>query len=84
MDNNKFVLQLRQHINEFNDAMARLREYDRIWTSQDLTNTLQQTDLSGENETITVAELTAGITSIRALDQLLASGHATNLDKLIR
>ena len=84
MDKNKFVLELRQHINEFNAVVAMLREYDRIWTSQDLTNNLQQSDLSGENETIAVAELTAGITSIRALDQLLAGGHATNLDKLIR
>lgn len=84
MDKNKFVLEYRQRVNELNEAMMRLREVNRIWTSQDFTNTLEQADLSGENENVTVADLTAGMNSIQALDALLAAGHGTNLDKLIR
>jgi hypothetical protein len=84
MDRNAFVLAIRQRVSELNEAMMRLREVNRVWTSQDFTTTLQQSELSGENETVTVADLTAGITSIQALDALLAAGHGTNLDKLIR
>lgn len=84
MDKNKYVLELRQHVSEFNRAMAQLREYRRVWYSQDFTSTLQQSELTGENEDMLVAYLISGITSIDALDSLLASGHATNLDKLIR
>jgi hypothetical protein len=84
MDRNAFVLAYRQRVSELNDAMMRLREVNRVWTSQDFTNALQQSDLVEENANITVADLAAGITSVQALDALLASGHSTNLDKLIR
>lgn len=83
MDKDKFILELRQHINEFNGAMAELRERRRVWGTQDFTNTLQQSELTGANEKILVSDLINAMTTIDDLDSFIASGHGTNLDRLL-
>ena len=84
MNKELYITEFRQAVAEFNQAMAKLREKRRVWTSQDLGNTLNQDDFTGENDNLTVADLTGGMVSIDALEALLSAGHATNLDNLAR
>jgi hypothetical protein len=44
---------------------------------------LTEDDLTGANDDITVAEMTAAVSSVEAINTFVTAGHATNLYELI-
>lgn len=55
----------------------------RQWDALDYSSTLTEEDFAGSNADLTVAEMTAAVSSVEAINGFVAAGHATNLYELI-
>lgn len=79
-----FISRYRQKVTVLLDAIAALEAEGSEWAARDYGNTLVEEDhFIGENEEVTLAELTAAKGSIDALrTTYLNAGHATNLYKV--
>lgn len=75
----KYRETITSYLNVFN-ALTSLREqYDALAYG----TTLTEEDFAGPNSDIDLAALTSAVASVEAIDGFMASGHATNLYKLI-
>jgi hypothetical protein len=81
--NPDFISRYRQDTTAFLRALDALMAARRQWDALDLGNTLTEEDFAGANADLTVAELTAAVSSVDAINAFVAAGHATNLYELL-
>lgn len=82
-DTNTFVSQVRTQSTNLLTTLQRLRALRAKYDALDLGNTLNQEDIGGDNDGVTVAQITAVLgTTLEAFETTLAAGHATNLHTL--
>jgi hypothetical protein len=82
-NNSDFISRYRSHTTTFLHALDALMAARRQWDALDLGNTLTEEDFAGANADVTVAELTAAVSSVEAINGFVATGHATNLYELL-
>lgn len=81
--NPDFISRYRQEATTFLHALDALMAARRQWDALDLGNQLTEEDFAGANADLTVAELTAAVSSMEAINGFVAAGHATNLYEVI-
>jgi hypothetical protein len=81
--NPDFISRYRADVTTFLHALDALMAARRQWDALDLGTTLTEEDFAGANADLTVAELTAAVASIEAINGFIAAGHATNLFELV-
>lgn len=81
--NPDFISRYRIDVSAFLHALDALMAARRQWDATDLGNTLTEEDFAGANADLTVAELTAAVSSVEAINGFVAAGHATNLYELL-
>ena len=82
-NNSDFISRYRTETTAFLRALDALMAARRQWDALDLGNTLTEEDFVGANADLTVAELTAAVSSVEAINGFVAAGHATNLYELL-
>lgn len=76
---NEYVGQVRTQATNLLITLSKLRDLRKEWDACDLGNAITNDMIGGENDGITIAEITAVIgTSYEAFEALLTT-HATNL-----
>lgn len=82
-NNSDFISRYRADTTAFLRALDALVAARRQWDALDLGNSLTEEDFAGVNADLTVAELTAAVSSVDAINGFVAAGHATNLYELL-
>ena len=79
-DTNTYVNECRVQSANFLLTVQKLHALNKKFVALDLYNTLNDSDIGGDNEGVTKAQIAAVLgTSLTAIQALLDSGHATNL-----
>jgi hypothetical protein len=81
--NPDFISRYRSEVTAFIHALNALQAERQQWDALDLGNSLTAEDFAGSNADLTVAEMTAAVSSVEAISGFVAAGHATNLYELI-
>lgn len=71
----RYRIQVTTWLNALEDLLALRTQYDSL----DYGSTLTEEDFAGANQDIDLAQLTAAVGSIEAIDGFTQSGHYTNL-----
>lgn len=82
-NNSDFISRYRAHTTAFLRALDALMAARRQWDALDLGNTLTEDDFAVGNSDLTVAEMTAAVASVEAVNGFVTVGHATNLYELL-
>lgn len=79
-DTNTFVTQVRTQSTNLLSTLQKLRALRAKYDALDLGNTLVQDDIAGDNDGVTIAQVTAVLgATLEAFETTLATGNATNL-----
>lgn len=78
-----FVSRYRTEVTTFLRALDTLMAARRQWDALDYGTTLPPEAFEGANSDLDLAELTAAVSSVEAINGFVAAGHATNLYELI-
>jgi len=83
IDTNEFVTQVRTQSTNLILTLQKLHALKNKWDALDLGNTLNDSDIGGDNAGVTKAQLASVVgTSLDAFETLLSQGHETNLHQI--
>jgi hypothetical protein len=82
-NNQDFISKYRQATTAWLTALNTLLAYRAQWDALDYSNTLTEEDFAGANSDIDLAAMQAAVASVEAIETFVASGHATNLYRLV-
>ena len=82
-DTNTYISQIRTQATNLITTLQKLHALEEKRVALDLGNTLNQTDIGGDNEGILLTDCMAVLTTtLAAFDAVLDAGHGTNLHKI--
>ena len=82
-DTNAFVTECRTQATNLLLTLHKLRGLRNKFDALNLGQKMQDADIGGANESVTVADVTAVLgCTLEAFEKMLASGHATNLHQI--
>jgi hypothetical protein len=83
VDTNKYVTAVRTEATNLITTLNKLRALRNKMDALALASTIQDEDITGDNEGITNAHVTAVLgTTLEAFESLMNAGHATNVHRL--
>lgn len=79
----EWITRYRQTVTSYLQVQNTLNALRAQWDALDYGNTLTAEDFAGANQDITLADLTAAVSSVEAIDTFVSAGHTTNLYRLV-